>query len=68
VAAMDTSDLYQARFVFIEAMSIEFVLRTGCGIYVYFNPVDVEDLFINYRNQGLSIKAFANQIIRNVLG
>ncbi len=65
---MDTSDLYQARFDFIEAMSLELIIKTGCGIYVYFNPVDIDDLFINYRNQGLSIKAFTKQIIRNVLG
>lgn len=65
---MDTADLYQARFDFIEAMSLEFVLRTGCGIYVYLNPVDINDLFTHFQNQGVSVRAFARQIIKNVLG
>ncbi len=63
---MDTSDLYQARFNFIEMLSREFIALTGCGIYVYFNPVDVEQLFCNYQSQALSIKAFARQAISNV--
>jgi len=65
---MDTNSVYQARFDFIEALSLEFVMRTGCGIYVYLDPVDVNELFNQFQDQGLTIRAFARRIIRNVLG
>lgn len=67
VAVMGTYSVYQDRFDFIEALSLEFVMRTGCGIYVYLNPEEVNDLFIEFQNRGLSIRAFARQILKNVL-
>lgn len=65
---MNTYNTYQARFDFIEALSLEFVMRTGCGIYVYMNPADVNDLFSQFQNQALSIRAFARQVIKNIIG
>lgn len=68
VIAMNTYNAYQARFDFIEALSLEFVIKTGCGIYVYLNPVDINELFNQFQSQGVSIRAFARRVIRELLG
>lgn len=65
---MNTYNAYQARFDFIEALSLEFVIKTGCGIYVYLNPVDINELFNQFQSQGVSIRAFARRVIRELLG
>ena len=66
---MESSDLYLARFAFIETLSREFIAMTGCGIYAYLNPVDVDQLFNSYRNLAdMPIRTFARRCIRNVLG
>jgi len=67
---MDSSthinDSYEARFVFIEALSREFVAMTGCGVYVYLNPNAINQLFNRYLSLDMPIRAFARQFIRSL--
>ena len=63
----EINDMYVERFAFIETLSREFVAMTGCGVYVFLNPLDVDQLFNNYVNLGMPIRAFARQCVRNVL-
>ncbi|QPK64308.1 hypothetical protein IVG45_04895 [Methylomonas sp. LL1] len=64
----EINDMYVERFAFIEMLSREFVAMTGCGVYVYLNPLDVDQLFNNYQNLRMPIRAFARQCIKNVAG
>lgn len=70
VIAMETSNeinqIYIDRFAFIEDLSREFVSMTGCGIYVFLNPSDVEQLFDQYQSLGMSMRMFAKQCVRNL--
>lgn len=72
VIAMETfneiNDMYVERFAFIETLSREFVDKTGCGIYVFLSPLDIDQLFENFLHLGMPIRMFARQCIRNVLG
>jgi len=67
---METSNeinqMYVERFAFIEGLSREFVSMTGCGIYVFLNPSDVEQLFDKYQSLGMSMRMFAKQCVRNL--
>lgn len=65
-ASKHTNDMYEARFVFIEALSREFVAMTGCGVYVYLNPNAVDQLFNRYLSVDMPIRAFARQYIRSL--
>jgi hypothetical protein len=69
VIAMETTneinEVYVERFAFIEDLSREFVSMTGCGVYVYLNPLDLDMLFDKYQSLGLSLRAFARQCVRN---
>lgn len=70
VNAMENSneinEMYVERFAFIETLSREFVAMTGCGVYVFLNPMDLDQLFDKYQNLGLSIRVFARQCVRNL--
>lgn len=57
---------YIERFAFIETLSREFVDMTGCGIYVFLNPLDVDQLFDKYLNLDLPIRVFARQCVKNL--
>lgn len=54
------------RFAFIEGLSREFLALTGCGVYVFLNPLDLDVLFDKYQSLGLSMRAFARQCVRNL--
>lgn len=64
----EINDMYVERFAFIETLSREFINRTGCGVYVYLNPLDIDQLFNNYMSLSMPIRAFARQCVRKVLG
>lgn len=49
---------------FLDALSGEFVARTGCGAYVYLNPADIYRLFVDYQNVGMPIRAYVRQIVK----
>jgi len=56
-----------SRFAFIETLSSEFLSRTGCGVYVFLNPLDVESLFEAYCDGDMPILAFARQCVKKAL-
>ena len=60
------NDVHVERFAFIEGLSREFVAMTGCGVYVFFNPLDLDLLFDKYQSLGMSMRAFAKQCVRNL--
>ena len=67
VNVMETSnEMYIERIAFIETLSREFIAITGCGVYVFLNPLDLNQLFDKYQNLGLSMRAFARQCVRNL--
>lgn len=49
---------------FLDALSGEFIARTGCGVYVYLNPQDIHRLFDDYRQHGTSIRDMVRPWIR----
>ncbi|MDD2759597.1 MAG: hypothetical protein PHH11_04825 [Methylomonas sp.] len=61
------SQTVAGRFAFIETLSSEFLSRTGFGVYVFLNPLDVDQLFEAYCGGELPILAFARQCVRKTL-
>ncbi|MDD2737691.1 hypothetical protein A1359_19475 [Methylomonas lenta] len=59
--------MYSERFAFIETLSREFVAMTGCGVYVYFTPLDIDQLFDKFLSVDLSIRMFARQCVKNLI-
>ena len=60
------SNVHIERFAFIEGLSREFVAMTGCGVYVFLNPLDLDLLFDKYQSLGMSMRAFAKRCVRNL--
>lgn len=52
---------------FLDALSGEFLARTGCGAYVYMNPADIHRIFNEYRNNSAPVREYVKQIVRAVL-
>ncbi|AMK78390.1 MULTISPECIES: hypothetical protein [Methylomonas] len=63
----EISQLSNTRTLFVETLSQQFIALTGCGVYVYLNPVDINGLFNEYLSDTLSINTFARQCVKNVL-
>jgi len=63
----EISQLSNTRTLFVETLSQQFIALTGCGVYVYLNPVDINGLFNQYLSDTLSINTFARQCVKNVL-
>ncbi|OAI04681.1 hypothetical protein A1353_13100 [Methylomonas methanica] len=61
------TQLSNTRTLFVETLSQQFIALTGCGVYVYLNPVDINGLFNQYLSDTLSINTFARQCVKNVL-
>lgn len=64
----EINEIHIERFAFIETLSREFIAKTGCGIYVYLSPLDIDELFNHYLNLGMPMRVFARQCIKNILG
>ena len=60
------NNVHIERFAFIEGLSREFVAMTGCGVYVFLNPLDLNLLFDNYQSLGMSMRDFARQCVKNL--
>ncbi|OQW80040.1 MAG: hypothetical protein BVN35_00915 [Proteobacteria bacterium ST_bin11] len=63
----EIKELTTTRTLFVETLSQQFIALTGCGVYVYLNPVDVNGLFNQFLSDTLSINTFARQCVKNVL-
>lgn len=63
----DLSELNNERTAFFETLSQQFIVVTGCGVYVYLSPVDINGLFNQFMNGNLPIQMFVRQCVKNVL-
>lgn len=52
---------------FLDALSGEFIARTGCGAYVYLTPVDVHRLFTEYLQRNTPIRDYVRQTVKVLL-
>ena len=68
VSVMETTfnEISSMRILFIETLSNQFLAMTGCGVYVYLNPVAINGLFNQYMSDSLPIDIFARQCVKNV--
>ncbi|NJA08395.1 hypothetical protein ACQE3E_02335 [Methylomonas sp. MED-D] len=51
---------------FMDNLSGEFIAQTGYGAYVYLNPVDIERLFQDYRQQNMPIRNLVRRLLKNL--
>lgn len=51
------------RVTFTQQFSEHYLSITGYGIYSYFNPVEIDQFFNRYLNEGVSIRSFVRQCI-----
>lgn len=49
---------------FLDALSGEFIAKTGCGPYVYLNPFDIRQLFKDYLKQRLTVREYVKKSVR----
>lgn len=56
-----------AHAAFVDALSGEFLARTGCGVYVYLDPADVHRMFTEFRRRSQPIRDYARQVVRSYL-
>lgn len=61
-------ELSTNRTIFIETLSYQFLAATGCGVYVYLTPVDVNGLFNQFSSGNLPIKIFVRQCVKSIVG
>ncbi|CAD6878800.1 hypothetical protein [Methylomonas albis] len=66
-SSSEITQLSSTRTLFVETLSQQFIALTGCGVYVYLNPVDINGLFNQYLSDTLSIDTFARQCVKNVM-
>lgn len=52
---------------FLDALSGEFIARTGYGAYVYLNPLDIHQLFKDYLDHRMPIRDYVKQSVKGVL-
>lgn len=63
----DAIELGDTRTDFIEMLSHQFVSMTGCGVYVYLNPLAINSLYNQYLNESMPIRTFARQCVKDLL-
>jgi len=52
---------------FFDALSGEFIARTGCGAYVYMNPIDIQQMFKDYLSNSLSVRDYVKRSVKMFL-
>ncbi len=65
---MKTSPQHETKVVhaaFLDALSGEFIARTGCGAYVYLNPFDIYQMFKDYLNHPAPVREFVKQRVNS---
>jgi len=50
---------------FLDALSGEFIARTGCGAYVYLNPADIHSMFNEYQRSAAPIRQYVRQVVKS---
>lgn len=54
-----------AHAAFLDALSSEFLNRTGCGAYVYLNPFDIYQLFEDYLCRNMPIREYVKISVKS---
>ncbi|MDD2762214.1 MAG: hypothetical protein PHH11_18200 [Methylomonas sp.] len=49
---------------FFDALSGEFIARTGCGVYVYMDPVDIQQMFKDYLKHSLPVREYVKRCVK----
>lgn len=65
---MKTQNLKQpsiAHAAFVDALSGEFIARTGCGVYVHLDPMDVYSMFNEFQGHEASIRDYVCQVVKS---
>ena len=52
---------------FLDALSGEFITRTGYGAYVYLSPLDVYKLFDDYLHHDTSVREYVRRTVKMLL-
>jgi len=52
---------------FFDALSSEFIARTGCGAYVYLSPVEIHQMFRDYLKQSVPIRDYVKRSVKTFL-
>ncbi|MGY6274883.1 hypothetical protein [Methylomonas sp. MgM2] len=52
---------------FFDALSAEFIARTGRGAYVYLNPVDIQHMFKDYLKHSVPVRDYVKASVKMVL-
>ncbi len=60
-------ELDNERAAFFETLSQQFIAVTGCSVYVYLSPVDINGLFNQFIDGNMPIQLFVRQCVKNVL-
>ncbi len=55
------------RTAFFETLSQQFIAVTGCGVYVYLSPVDINGLFNQFVAGNRPIQTFVRECVKNAL-
>jgi hypothetical protein len=63
---MKTSHPFDRHTAFIDYLSAEAIAITGRGIYVYLNPLEIEQLFEQYQST-TPLQDFARRCVRATL-
>lgn len=61
------TELDDERSAFFDALSQQFITMTGCGVYVYLSPVDINGLYNQFVDANMPIRAFVRRCVKNVL-
>ncbi len=60
-------ELNNERTAFCETLNQQFIAVTGCGVYVYLNPVVINGLFEQFINCDTPIQIFVRKCVKSVL-
>ncbi|MGZ4959296.1 MAG: hypothetical protein ACXV7J_08590 [Methylomonas sp.] len=63
----EITELNEERIAFFEALSQQFLAVTGCGVYVYLSPVDINGLFNQFESANMPVQAFLRRCVKNAL-
>lgn len=56
-----------AHAAFLDALSGEFIARTGYGAYVHLNPSDIHQMFKDYLKHGTPIRDYVKSYVKTFL-
>jgi len=52
---------------FLDALSGEFIARTGCGAYVHMDPGEILGMFLDYQRHPMPVRDYVKKAVRAFL-